>query len=237
MTALLSLCLLCLVNWTPQGEPAPLYSQTYAVFIRGKPSGTETVIERVDKEGNRVCQSQHELVVTDGIESKRLAFETTTIFGRGTATLVKYSYRLLSGVSKDYYEVSIKDDKITRVLSRSGSITETSSVLQPGTVILDFNVYHQYDQLARLYDFKKRGRQVFNDYIPVVGSQIPLAITWLEDSKLDYGKGTIPVRNFKIEFGGLRAGNYATDLNGRLVRVIIRDQDLEVVRQDLVTEK
>lgn len=35
----------------------------------------------------------------------------------------------------------------------------------------------------------------------------------------------------------MRSGNFSTDMSGRLVRLILREQDLEVVRKDLVPEK
>ncbi len=236
MTAL-ALCLSFVVAASFQSEPAPLYTQAYSIFINGSLAGTESVTERPDKDGNRVCSSQHDLLVTDGLETKRMTFETTTVLARDNVTPMQYSYRFLSGGSKDSYSVTIKNGKITRVLNRRGTTVETTADLRPGTVILDYNVYHQYDVLARLYDFRKKGRQVFNDFIPVIGNGLPLAITWLEDSKLDYGQGSIPVRNFKIEFVGVRTGNFSTDMNGRLVRVLMREQGLEVLRQDLVTGK
>jgi hypothetical protein len=235
MTILL-LWLSILAGFLPQTEPAPLYSQTYAIFIHGSLAGTETVSERMDKDGNRVCSSQHEMLVTDGLETKRMVFETNTVFVKDSTVPMSYSYKYLSG-SRDYCDVTVKGGKIVRVLSRAGNISETSAVMQPGTVIMDVNVFHPYDVVARLYDFKKRGRQVLSNFIPVIGSDVPLAVTWLEDSKLDYGKGTIPVRNFRVESAGMRVGNFSTDMNGRLVRVIMREQDLEVIRKDLVPDR
>jgi molybdopterin biosynthesis enzyme MoaB len=44
------------------------------------------------------------------------------------------------------------------------------------------------------------------------------------------------VRNFKIDFFESRIGYFSTDTSGRLVRLIIHDQDLEVVRKDLVPQ-
>ncbi len=233
MTSLLLMMLAVLGAWR-QSEAPVLYTQTYAIFIRGNPAGTETVVERTDKDGNRVVTSQHEMQVVDPVSTSRLAFETVSVFAKNTSALMSYSYKYLSGTSKDYYDVTVKDGKINRVLSRAGNVSEISVALKPGTVLLDVNVYHQYDELARLYDFKKRGRQLFNDFIPVIGNDLPLAVTWLEDSKLEYAGGSIPVRNFKVEFVGVRAGNFSTDMKGRLGRLLIREQDLEVVRQDLV---
>lgn len=234
---ILILCISLLAGASFQAELAPLYTQTYSIFIHGSLAGTETVTERADKDGNRVCSSQHDMLVTDGLETKRMTFETTTVLAKDTLTPMRYLYKFVSGDAKDSYEVTIKNGKITRVLSRGGNISESTTDLQPDTVILDFSVYHQYDVLARLYDFKKKGRQTFSDFIPVIGNELQVAVTWLEDSKLDYGKGSISVRNFKIEFVGVRTGNFSTDMNGRLVRLLMREQDLEVLRQDLVPEK
>ena len=236
MITLLIGCL-ALAALSDQADAPPSYQQSYAIFIRGAAAGTETVRELKDKDGNRVVASQHEILLADSLEVKRMAFETTMVFVKDSLVPQRYSYKYLSGDLKDYYEVTVKDAKINRVLSRGGNIIESSGVGQPGMLILDFNVYHQYDTLARLYDFKQRGRQVFTDFMPVIGNEVLLAVTWLEDAQLDYGKGTIPVRNFKIEFMGIRTGVFSTDMNGRLVRLVVREQDLEVVRKDLVPEK
>jgi hypothetical protein len=65
---------------------------------------------------------------------------------------------------------------------------------------------------------------------------VPLALSRLEDTNLENAKGTLPVRNFKIEFVGIWTGTVSTDKSGRLVRLVLRDQDLEVVRKDLLPE-
>jgi hypothetical protein len=236
MTSLILTLWIAAYAWH-QAEPAPLYTQTYAIYIRNAFAGTETVSERLDNDGNRVVTSQHEILVIDTNETNRLAFETTTVFVKDTVAPMSYSYKYLSGSAKDYYDVTIKAGRITRVLSRGGKISEITAAVPPSMVILDVNVYHQYDLIARLYDFKKGGRQTFNNFLPPIGTDMPLAITWLEDSKLQWAQGVIPVRNFKIEFVGVRSGNLSTDMKGRLVRLIMREQDLEVVRKDLVPDK
>lgn len=108
--------------------------------------------------------------------------------------------------------------------------------LGDGVLLFDFNVYHHYEFLARKYDFKKGGRQTFRGYVPVVGGEISLALTRLEDSDLEAGKESIAIRSFKIEFVGVSTGTFSIDKAGRLVRVVLRDRDLEVVRKDLIPE-
>jgi hypothetical protein len=216
-----------------QESSAPSYTQTYAVFIRNALAGTETVNERTDKDGNLVCTSQNQLRIADGLEVKQMSYETTLVLAKDRVTPVSYQNKYLSG-SKDSCTVTVKGGMISRVLSRGGNISETTAPLQPGTVILDVNVFYQYDVLARMYDLAKKGRQVFSNFVPVVGGEVPLAVTFLEDSKLEYGKGAVEVRNYKVEFFGSRVGALSTDTNGRLVRLLLPEQELEVVRKDLV---
>jgi hypothetical protein len=166
-----------------------------------------------------------------------MAFTTIMRLARGNLAPLHYSYKYTSGDSRDFYEVNVKDGQITRVLNRGGRISEVSAPLQSGVVILDFSVYHQYDYLIRQYDLKKQGRQSFHNFIPLIGSEIPLALTYLGDSKLEYPGGVMVVRNFKIEFVGIWNGTFSADGNGRLVRLLSPGQDLEVVRKDLLPKE
>ncbi len=43
--------------------------------------------------------------------------------------------------------------------------------------------------------------------------------------------------NYKIEFVGISGGSLSVDKNGRLVRLVIPNQDLEVLRKDLLPAK
>jgi len=232
----LSLTLACLLRTGSPAASTPQYSQAYTVLIKGVPCGTETTTEEWGKDGNLVSSSQSEIFITDGLETKRLAFVTRMVLSKSNLTPISYSYKYTSGESKDGYEVTVKDGQIRRVLSRGGHSSEITVPLLADVTILDFNVYHQYDYLIRKYDVKKGGRQSFHNFIPLIGSEMPMAITQIEDTNLEHAKGTLPVRNFKIEFVGMWSGTVSTDKSGRLVRLVLRDQDLEVVRKDLLPE-
>jgi hypothetical protein len=218
-------------------QVTPSYSQAYSIFIRGEFAGTEKVSEIQDRNGNLISRSQHEIQVLDGLELKRLAFETTMTLAKDTSTPIAYQLKYTSGASGDFYDVKIKGTQIHRVLSRGGKVSEMDQQAGPDTVVFDFNVYHQYDYLARRYDLKKGGRQVFRNFVPVVGGEIPLALTYLEDADLDYGRGKMPVRTFRIEIVGVMTGAFSVDRGNRLVRLVVRDKDLEVVRQDIAPEQ
>jgi hypothetical protein len=215
-------------------DAAPTYSQSYAIFLKGVPAGAEKITETTEKDGSLLAVSEHEILISDGLETKRMAFITTMRLAKGNLAPLYYSYKYTSGDVRDYYEVNVKNGQISRLLNRSGRITEVTAPLQPGLVILDFSVYHQYDYLIRKYDLRKQGRQSFHNFIPLIGSEIPLALTYLGESKLDWPGGVMVVRNFKIEFVGIWNATFSADGHGRLVRLLSPVQDLEVVRKDLI---
>jgi hypothetical protein len=210
--------------------------QTYVIFHKGAPIGTETVVERVDKNGNIVTNSTHEMYISDGMEDKRLAFNTSMILAGETLAPIRYSSQYTSGEMGDFYDVTVKDGQISWVVNRGGHVSEASALFRQGVMILDYNVFHHYDYLIRRYDFKRGGRQTFTDFIPLAGGEVTLALTRLEDSNLSHGKNSIPVRNFRLEIVGIRTGLLACDRAGRLVRLWMQTQDLEVLRKDLVQD-
>ena len=208
------------------------YTQTYVILIRGSVTGNEKVNETTAGKGEIVSTSEHEMLITDGLETKRMTFSTRMVLSKADLTPVSYSYKYTGG-SGDSYDVVVRNNLISRTLRRGDRTSEATTALQPDTVLVDFNVYHHYDYLARRYDSKKGGRQLFSNYVPVIGNDIPIALTFLGNDNLDFGKGTVPVRTFKVEFIGIWTGNFAVDKDGRLVRLVIPVQDLEVIREDL----
>ena len=215
-------------------DNSPVYTQSYVLLIKGSPAGNEKVTESINEAGNIVSASDHEILLTDGLETKRMAFSTKLQLSKNSYLPISYSYKYTGGDSGDSYEVSVKGEQISRTLIRNGHSSEVEAAFQPNTVILDFNVYHQYDYLVRRYDVVKGGRQVFSDFVPLIGTDIPLALTALGDSELKYENGSIPVSNYRFEFVGITGGTLSVDKNKRLVRVQIPAQDLEVVRKDLL---
>jgi len=216
----------------PQNENR-LYTQTYDIYIRGELTGTERVHESPDKDGNLLVESEHEILLTDGRDAKRIAFKTSMTLARNSGRPLHYVLRYTSGTAGDYYEVRTQGEKIHRILSRGSARSEVAERMSPETVIFDFNVYHQYDLLARRYDFKKGGRQIYRNFIPLVGAEVPLALTHLDDGELEYARGKVSVRHFRIELSGVFSGAFSVDKDLRLVRLLIQEKDLEVLRHDL----
>jgi hypothetical protein len=231
--AWLAMSVLALTSYAQNAPPS--YSQSYAILVKGVRAGSETVTETTNKAGDLVSESEHEILITDGLETKRMTFSTKMILAKSTFAPISYTYRYTSGEAKDSYEVEIKDARIIRILNRGGHTSQVNIAAQPNTIILDFNVYHQYDHVVSRYDGKKGGRQLFADFIPLIGSDIPVALTFLGRTTMDFEKGSIPVRNFKVEFVNIWSGSLFVDEDGRLVRLVIPSQDLEVVRKDLLS--
>jgi len=218
------------------GEKPAGYSQIYVIFINGDRAGKETVTEKIDDNGDRVALSDNEIYLVEGLKTNRMAFSTRMVLDDRLLKPKSYEYKYDTGTTGDSCNVVIRGTEITRTLNRGGATSTVTSKFLPDMVILDFNVYHQYDYLVRKYDSKKGGRQLFSDFIPLIGNDIPIALTFLGDSDLSYGNESIPVKNYKIEFVGLRSGTVTTDRNGRLVRLMMPDQNLEVVRDDLIPQ-
>lgn len=212
------------------------YSESYAILLKGVLSGNETVAEKPDSNGDTVSSSEHEILVTDGLETKRMTFSTRMVLAKGTGIPTSYSYWYTSGGTGDSYDVTIRDGQITRVLNRGGQTSEITVPLEPGMTFVDFNVYHHFDYLVRKYDFKKGGRQTFANFIPVIGNDVPVALTFIGDAKLDLQAGALPVQNFRIEFVSIWGGTLSVTKEGRLVRLVIPIQDIEVLRRDLLPQ-
>jgi hypothetical protein len=231
-----STCLIVFLLWAGSLSGADEYSQSYAILIKGAVAGNETVTEKAGAGDELLSTSQHDILVTDGLETKRMSFTTKMVLSKSSWTPVSYSCRYSSGETEDSYEIVIKDGQVTRTLKRGGQTSVVTAPFQQNMVILDFSVYHQFDYVIRKYDFKKGGRQLFADFVPVVGNDIPLALTLLGNEKLQLADRSISIRNFSVEFVGIWSGILAVDKDGRLVRLSMPAQDLEVVRRDLLPD-
>ena len=218
------------------------YTQTYVIIIDNETAGTETVTEEKDKSGAVIFTSEHELLINDGQTKNRMAFSTKMVFSRGAKNLQSYIcwYKTgQKGNSGDSYDVAVKDNQITRVLTRNGQSAEVKAPFTQNMVIVDFNVYYQYEYLIRRYDRKKKGTQVFSNFIPVIGNDIPLKVTLLGDEKLRFDENDgkiVEVSRFRIESADINTATLFVDKNNRLVLLENPAQDLKVIRKDLAQE-
>ncbi len=203
-------------------------------MVGGAPAGVEKVHEVVNRDGSIVSTSTHEIFVIEGNETKRMSFQTELTLDKGTQAPLRYTCIYTSGDAHDSYDVSVSGNEISRLLVRGGKTSETKAAFTPGLVLVDINVYHHFDYIIRKYDQKKRGRQTFQNFLPVIAVEIPLSITRLPDSILRQNERPEDAQVYRVEFGTLWTGELAAGKDGRLVRLSIRDKGIEVVRQDLM---
>ncbi len=213
------------------------YSQSYVILIKDAVAGSETVTEKRDDSGNIVSTSEHEMFVTDGLDVKRMTFSTKMVLtGDGKRPVsLKMQYVAEGGTPGDSYDIQVRNNQVTRVLTRNGKSSEATAEYVPNMVIFDNTVYHQLEFLVRRYEIKKGGRQLFQYFVPVIGNDIPMALTFLGDENLELKTGKLPVKNFRIECSTIWGGTFSVDKNDRLVRLYVPAQSLEVVRKDLFT--
>jgi len=211
------------------------YVQSYVILIKGEAAGTETVMEKRGSSGELISTSEHEICVADKLETKRMTFSTKMVLSKTSFIPISYDYRYVTGESGDSYNVVIKDGRVTRTLNKGGRSSEVNVPFVPNMVILDYNVYHQYDYLIHRYDAKKGGRQQFADFIPIIGNDIRLAVTFIGDEKLESGKINLTTKKYRVEFVDIWSGTLWMDKGGRLVRLVVPAQDLQILRKDLVS--
>jgi hypothetical protein len=229
LSSVVWMVLLLQAGQAPAGPPT--YTQAYEVILRGQPAGTEVVSERTDKDGNFVSTSEHDILVSDGLETKRVAFTTELVRAKRSQAPIRYEMRYTSGESHDSCVVTVAGSQLVRTLVRGSRKSEKAAPLEPSTVIVESNVYHLYEQLVQKYDAKKGGRQIFQAYLPPIGSGIPAALSLLGEEDVTTPSGTLHIRNFKFEFIGLTNALLSVDKSGRLVRFYNPEQELEVIRK------
>ena len=210
------------------------YMQTYVILINGEKAGTETVTEEKDGSGNVISTSEHELLVAEGSAKNHMVFSTRMTLSKGAKNIRTYVCRYKTGQSGDSYEASVQNGRITRVLTRNGQPGVASSPFTSNMVIVDFNVYHHYEYLARRYDRKKKGTQTFANYIPIIGNDIPMKVTLIEDEILIFGEKTVEASRFIVELANIHTATLFMDKNNRLVALENPAQDLKVIREDLL---
>jgi len=209
------------------------YKQTYVILINGEKAGTEAVTEEKDGSGNVVSMSEHELLLDEGSSKNRMVFSTKMVLSKGAKNIKTYVCRY-KGEPGDSYEVSVQNGRITRVLTRNGQPGVVTAPFTSNMVVVDFNVYHHYEYLLRRYDRKKKGIQTFADFIPIIGNDIPIKVTWVGDENLVFGEKTIEASRFIIEFTDIHTVTLYADKDNRLVVLENTAQGLKVIREDLL---
>jgi hypothetical protein len=105
-------------------------------------------------------------------------------------------------------------------------------VLEPGTVVLDAELYHQYYFLVRRAGAAGAGTRV-QVLAPRQGTQRPLWITLDGTERVTVGGQAVEARHYVLtDRAGSRREVWA-DAQGRILRVLLPAEGLDAVRNDL----
>jgi len=96
----------------------------------------------------------------------------------------------------------------------------------PKIVVLDNNLYHQYEVLARIYDWTRRGTQTFSVLIPQELTPGSITVDWAGAVSAD-GK---TYEGLKVVTSDLEVVLYL-DSNHRLMRLEVSAARVSVVRE------
>jgi hypothetical protein len=104
--------------------------------------------------------------------------------------------------------------------------TQQFTFNSPNVVILDDNMYHQYQILANLYDMDKKGAQTFAVLVPQELTPGNVTVEWLGKQDVD---------NKKMEALRVKTEDNEIDLyldGSRLMRLVAPAANAEVIRDN-----
>jgi len=116
--------------------------------------------------------------------------------------------------------------KITLQMQGARPFEQDLSFNSPKIVVLDNNLYHQYEVLARIYDWTRRGTQTFSVLIPQELTPGSITVDWAGAVSAD-GK---TYEGLKVVTSDLEVVLYL-DSNHRLMRLEVSAARVSVVRE------
>lgn len=137
-------------------------SASYKILIDGQPAGWERVEESHQTDG-LVLKSSSE--VTTGGQVQKLL--TTTEFKNKRP--VRYTVEITTDGRTQKYTINFERGRASVVIEYAGKSTERAARVDSEAVLLDKNVWHQYQMLLSKYDLVARGKQQFRVFIPQTG--------------------------------------------------------------------
>lgn len=133
----------------------------FKILVNGQPMGKEE-FEISSSGGNWVAKGNTEIQAQQGVTK---VSGTLTVKPEGAP--VHYDWAT-QGAKKASAAISFNADVATAELHLEGTrpYTQQFTFTSPLIVVLDDNLYHQYEILAGLYDYDKKGPQTFSVLVP-----------------------------------------------------------------------
>ena len=207
--------------------PAPFTEDKgrFRIVVAGTPAGRESF--EISRSGaNWVARGTSEVnargvtthvtgVLTMAADGAPLRYDWTTQSAKKASAVVTFSGTSPTGTTAT----------INLRLEGAKPFTQQFFFKTPRVVILDNNLYHQYELLARMYDWNKKGVQNMAVLIPQEMTPGSVAVESL---------GTKQVGKSNMEELRVRSEDLEIDLyldNGRLGRVVAPGSNAEAVRE------
>lgn len=162
----------------------------------GEPAGTETFSIRQTGEGTAariIAQAQIRLRTPDGTLEMAPALQAS---GADMA-ISAYQIKVSGGNAEEIYVTLGERRFLTRVVSEEGE-RQREYRANPGTVLLDLGVAHQYFFLGRRIE---EGASRISVIIPRDGRQIEMQITEVGNVTLSIGGEAVEARHIRLEGG------------------------------------
>ena len=209
--------------WAPDKKATGLAPDKgkFKILVNGQPSGKEE-FEISSSGGNWLAKGNSEIQTPQG--ATKITGSLTT---RADGTPEHYDWST-QGAKKASAAIAFNADVATAELHMDGArpYTQQFTFNSPNVVILDDNMYHQYQILANLYDMDKKGAQTFAVLVPQELTPGNVTVEWLGKQDVD---------NKKMEALRVKTEDNEIDLyldGSKLMRLVAPAANAEVIREN-----
>ena len=209
--------------WAPDKKSTGLAPDKgkFKILVNGQPSGKEE-FEISSSGGNWLAKGNSEIQTPQG--ATKITGSLTT---RADGTPEHYDWST-QGAKKASAAIAFNADIATAELHMDGArpYTQQFTFNSPNVVILDDNMYHQYQILANLYDMDKKGAQTFAVLVPQELTPGNVTVEWLGKQDVD---------NKKMEALRVKTEDNEIDLyldGSKLMRLVAPTANAEVIREN-----
>ena len=209
--------------WAPDKKATGLAPDKgkFKILVNGQPSGKEE-FEITSSGGNWLAKGNSEIQTPQG--ATKITGSLTT---RADGTPEHYDWST-QGAKKASAAIAFNADVATAELHMDGArpYTQQFTFNSPNVVILDDNMYHQYQILANLYDMDKKGAQTFAVLVPQELTPGNVTVEWLGKQDVD---------NKKMEALRVKTEDNEIDLyldGSKLMRLVAPAANAEVIREN-----
>lgn len=197
------------------------------IYIEGRQSGYENFHLRT-ADGRLELVTESQMIISESGAPSRLSFESKLLLDAETLAPKSYLYRF-KGEGRDSYQVEFEAGRATRRLLRGGRLDIKTSQLEHQPMLLDYNIYSHFMLLLHRYDLKKGGEQGFYGYLPLLGDELPVNVSFVGEVPISSGGAAIKARAFKVDFAGIYSADILASPDNGILKITIPRGAIEVL--------